>query len=77
MINKVVLNNIEAEEYEKFIINKIPTLDPGKIYYFRDFFSPERTASIRIARKLFIDAENNSIRLRLAGKYARDGYVVR
>lgn len=71
----ITLNSKETADYNR-ILAQIDTLEPGKTYFFRDFF-PDRTASTRVARKLYEDVSRNWIpRVKLAGTLSREGYVV-
>ena len=74
-MRKVILNSDELKEYDNKVINIIPTLPLGT-YYFRDFFKGQAT-SPRIARRLYEDVSDNVFpKVTLAGKLAREGYVI-
>ena len=69
------LNNIEQITYDQKICSKIQDLPPGK-YYISEFFGEDPSVP-RIAKKLCEDVVAGvHPRVRLAGLYSRDGYIL-
>lgn len=73
-----MLNKIEMQEYEEKVICKIPNVERGRIYYFRDFFYPLGCSTPpRLARKFREDIiDGKFANLKLVSPLLRDGFYL-